>query len=311
MASNTFLERNDLPLKKVEGKGFNAWFIGSNMISHGRTYNVFYPREGRPLSIKFNLKGQATYEFGRARLAVDETVYFVMNDGQSYSSQIQSESEVEYLSVFFSQDFARKVRNSCKINNEQLLDEPGRLSSDPVEFFERLYPHNRAVTTYLTKIHMAVSQGIPDSGWLDEQIHWLLAGLLQVHQQVQRDADAFPFVRRSTRREIYRRLHVARDFIDSNFSDRVSLSRIARAANFSEHHFLRLFKQAFHETPYQYLTRKRLELAKKLILTTEHPITSICVQVGFENPSSFTRLFRQRVGLTPESYRSENRSRSR
>jgi AraC family transcriptional regulator len=311
MASNMFLERNDHPLKKVEDKGSTAWYIRSNLITHGKASNVFYPKHGGLLSIKFNLKGQATYEFDRARLTVNEKVYFLLNEGQSYSSHIQSETEVEYLSVFFSQEFAREVRASFQKDPHKLLDEPGKPSAHPVEFFERLYPHDRTVTPYLIQIHNALGKGMPDPDFLHEDMHCLLASLLQVHHQTQQDADAFPSVRRSTRTELYRRLHLAKDFIDSNFSERLSLSMIANMAYLSEHHFLRLFKKTFNETPHQYITRKRLELAKKLILTTEQPITDICMQVGFENPSSFTRLFRQRVGLTPESYRRENRSMSR
>ncbi|MGH7451400.1 MAG: helix-turn-helix domain-containing protein [bacterium] len=103
--------------------------------------------------------------------------------------------------------------------------------------------------------------------------------------------------------EIYRRLHRAKDFIDSCYQQQIQLPQIARIAQLSRYHFLRLFKTAFNETPYQYLTRRRLETARTLLATTDIPITQVCYEAGFEDLSSFGRLFRQFSGLSPKAFR--------
>lgn len=110
----------------------------------------------------------------------------------------------------------------------------------------------------------------------------------------------------STRLELYSRLSQARDFIELNVEQPLTLSQIAEIACLSTHHFLRVFKQAFEETPHQYLTRKRIERAKDLLLTTSISIAGICQSVGFRSPGSFSWLFRRHVGCSPEGFRAIN-----
>ena len=81
------------------------------------------------------------------------------------------------------------------------------------------------------------------------------------------------------------------------------LPQIASVACMAPHHFLRTFKQAFQETPHQYLTELRLDRAKTLLYRTDTPITDICMEVGFESPGSFSWLFRRQFGTSPSGYR--------
>ncbi|MCC7437762.1 MAG: helix-turn-helix transcriptional regulator [Armatimonadetes bacterium] len=112
--------------------------------------------------------------------------------------------------------------------------------------------------------------------------------------------------RNLTRMELYKRLSQARNFIEKNIDKPISLSQVADVACLSSHHFLRLFKQVFGETPHQYLTRKRIERAKDLLLTTPISVTGICQSVGFKSPGSFSWLFRRHVGYSPEGFRAVN-----
>ncbi|MBE9211915.1 helix-turn-helix transcriptional regulator [Plectonema cf. radiosum LEGE 06105] len=73
--------------------------------------------------------------------------------------------------------------------------------------------------------------------------------------------------------------------------------------NLSQYHFCRLFKQSTGITPHQYLTRCRINKAKHLLSKTELTITDIAFEVGLTNHSSFSRLFRKYVGVTPSSFR--------
>ncbi|HET9394608.1 MAG TPA: AraC family transcriptional regulator, partial [Nitrospiraceae bacterium] len=59
-------------------------------------------------------------------------------------------------------------------------------------------------------------------------------------------------------------LQRARDLIDTQYAQPLDLDELARIANFSRYHFLRAFRRAFHATPHEYLTRKRIERAKEL-----------------------------------------------
>jgi AraC-like DNA-binding protein len=93
------------------------------------------------------------------------------------------------------------------------------------------------------------------------------------------------------------------DLVDARLDDSLNLEAMARAAHFSRFHFLRVFRQTFHETPHQYLIRKRMERARELLANTDLTILEICLAVGFASPGSFSTRFRQIVGWSPSIYR--------
>jgi len=105
--------------------------------------------------------------------------------------------------------------------------------------------------------------------------------------------------------EIYKRLCRAREFIDDCFEHELDLRQISRQAFFSPYHFLRLFRQAFHQTPHQYLIARRIEKAKDLLAAGDLSVTEICLKVGFQSLGSFSSLFRKQVGVPPTCYRSQ------
>lgn len=112
-----------------------------------------------------------------------------------------------------------------------------------------------------------------------------------------------PFSLPTIDREIYQRLHQAREFIDASYHLPIDLEQISRQAFFSPHHFLRLFKKTFYKTPHKYLTEKRLEKAKQLLVSSALSVTEVCFEVGFESLGSFSTLFHKYVGHPPKLYR--------
>ena len=93
------------------------------------------------------------------------------------------------------------------------------------------------------------------------------------------------------------------DYIHAHLDQNVALADLANAVSLSQYHFCRSFKQATGVSPHQYLTQCRLNRAKQLLLTTKLTITEIAFTVGLTNHSSFTRLFRQAVGVSPKVFR--------
>jgi AraC-like DNA-binding protein len=100
---------------------------------------------------------------------------------------------------------------------------------------------------------------------------------------------------------IYKRIVQAKLFIDDHFGDNIDLNNIADEACFSKFHFIRLFKIIYGERPHQYLTKVRIENAKKL-LQKGISVTKACFTVGFDSVSSFTGLFRKYTNFSPSVY---------
>jgi AraC-like DNA-binding protein len=103
--------------------------------------------------------------------------------------------------------------------------------------------------------------------------------------------------------ESNRRLLRARDAMDRTYAQPLGVPTLARIAHVSEAHFIRTFRATFGETPHRYLQRRRVERAMYLLRQTDRGVTEICLDVGFTSLGTFSRTFRDIVGVPPTSYR--------
>jgi AraC-like DNA-binding protein len=296
---------NSYPDYKKPGFNINApcpetaW---PNLLIHNKTKSAYYPLHTGPLTVKFTLKGEEYFATKQRSYRVSPQSYLIFNHGQKYSARIQSETEVETISVFFRPKFAESVLNSLACSDDNILDNDSS-GGQPVTFMEMLYPNDAKLMPFIYKFRMAAKANFDDEGWLDEEFFWLLKCLLELHRKVGEEIYKIPAVKRSTRLEVYKKISLAKEFIDDNFSGEMKIEDVAKAACISPFHFLRLFKKIFDETPYQYITRLRIEKAFNLILQTDIPITEVCFEVGFNSLSSFSWLLKQKYGMSPELMR--------
>lgn len=83
---------------------------------------------------------------------------------------------------------------------------------------------------------------------------------------------------------------------------------IARAARITPNHFSTLFHRSAGRSFKDFLTEERIGLARRLLSDPTMPITEVAVRTGFEDPSYFSRRFKQITGRTPNAYRAQLRS---
>ena len=100
---------------------------------------------------------------------------------------------------------------------------------------------------------------------------------------------------------LYRQIVRAKLFIDENFASAIDLDNIADEACFSKFHFCRLFRKIYGQTPHQYLTAVRIDKAVSL-LESGSSVKEACLAVGFDSISSFTGLFKRRIGMSPAEF---------
>ena len=95
----------------------------------------------------------------------------------------------------------------------------------------------------------------------------------------------------------------ARDAIDRAYGHPLDIPELAQVASVSEAHFIRTFRATFGETPHRYLQRRRVERAMFMLRETEKSVTNICLDTGFTSLGTFSRTFRDIVGMSPTEYR--------
>lgn len=94
------------------------------------------------------------------------------------------------------------------------------------------------------------------------------------------------------------------DYMQAHLSESISLEDLAKVACVSRFHLIRMFKHACGETPYQHLTRLRIEHARQRLASGAEPVADIALDCGFTNPTHFAAAFRRLVGMSPRVYRS-------
>lgn len=108
--------------------------------------------------------------------------------------------------------------------------------------------------------------------------------------------------------EVNAKSNLGRDiftFVQKNYTDELKLSDIANELNLSEKYLSRYFKQNFRINLTQYICHLRTKKAKKLLESTDIPITEVAFQSGFQNISYFIRTFHKIVGKSPLQYRND------
>jgi transcriptional regulator GlxA family with amidase domain len=93
-------------------------------------------------------------------------------------------------------------------------------------------------------------------------------------------------------------------YFEDYYHQSPTLDDVSAKFNVSKRTLIRRFKAALSITPYTYLQRVRIEAAQKLLTETEYEPQKIVLLVGYEDMSSFRRLFKQQTGLTLSVYRS-------
>jgi len=100
-----------------------------------------------------------------------------------------------------------------------------------------------------------------------------------------------------------RRMMAARRLIDERASEKLTLDFIARNCGLNRSKLTRGFKELFDCTVAHAIAERRLELARRMLLTTDLPISSVGYESGYLNNASFARAFGRRFGRSPSNFR--------
>lgn len=259
------------------------------------------------LSFKTVLSGEEWYGINNHRIAVRPGSFLILNDDQTYSCNIDHGEKIGTLSVFFKKEFASAVFRDALYSEEVLLDEPINNGEKALEFFQTLNSITPELRQQLSSlIAILDSQGY-SSAVVDERLVFFLHELIRIHNSASRRVRAVNALKSVTRAEIYKRLCIAKDILQSSYMDHPDLNTISHLTCLSVPQLVRQFKSVFHTTPHQYLIRIRLERAAELLKQTNKPVHEITWLCGFENISAFCRAFKTGFGIQPITFRKLHR----
>jgi len=92
-------------------------------------------------------------------------------------------------------------------------------------------------------------------------------------------------------------------YVTVNADKTITNQSLSEMVGLSECHFIRKFKEATGTTPSYFIKKKRMEIAKRLLLETPDPVITVGHRSGYDNPSHFAQVFKKFYGITPQSFR--------
>lgn len=99
------------------------------------------------------------------------------------------------------------------------------------------------------------------------------------------------------------RARQVQEFLNQNFSRKLSLAELAAICGLSPYHFVRAFSKTFGVSPHRYILGLRLDFAEKLLADRRMSITDIADLSGFSSQSHFTTAMKKYRNTTPQQVR--------
>lgn len=93
------------------------------------------------------------------------------------------------------------------------------------------------------------------------------------------------------------------DYIDNNFKKNIELKDLAATVDLSPQYLCRLFRECFNLRPFEYLARKRIQEAKRLLIEGNKTINEIALEIGYCDCSYFCAVFKKHEMLSPVEFR--------
>ena len=234
--------------------------------------------------------GCETLSLGGRELRLDEDAYLIVDTGiEAVTSRAAAAAPATLRILVFgseSEGLASALRAAAS-------DASGAF------FLPTLRSHGDPVSRQFERVERAADAG----GAFEAEVAALMQLMLEAEQRLHRRAHAIATVKPATRRELFRRILVAADFIRSRYQQPLRLTDIAAAACLSRFHLLRLFEQVHGMTPHAYLAHKRKTVALRLIAQTGLGLDEIALHSGFGSRSSLFRHLRSEPGASGKSIR--------
>jgi len=259
-----------------------------------------------PLSLKGVLEGEAWWKVAGTRYRIDATSCLLVNRDVPYDMDLEAATPVRTFVLFFADSLVADVAHARFNDMRDLLDTPIPAAPIPLTLPQRLWTSSDGVHQALQQLHACSEEGF-EQGEADLLLRRALDCAVDAALQVVREIERVPAEQASTRQELHRRIMRGKAHLDATLFEPFDLGRVAAEACLSPHHFHRTFRAIMGETPFAYVTRRRLDQAQRLLREQDRDVVEIAEALGYQSLTSFTRLFKRRAGCTPGAYREQFR----
>ena len=247
--------------------------------------------------VKYVASGEEIYYANQKKYIVKEGEYIIGNDFTNSFVTIDQKEDVHGLCIDISPQIIQEVADYHTLESENLKE---FLLSDQF-FVNRYNSKNTSLGYSLQEINQKISSGNLTNDIQQNELFYSLAESIITDQRfVLNHLNKMSFKKMITNEEVFRSLFLAKSFIDEHLLENLSLETISQTAGISKYHFIRLFKNTFEISPYQYQKRMRLEFAKQQLLAGKE-LLDVAISIGYADLPTFSKAFKQVYRTTPSS----------
>ncbi|MDF0605958.1 AraC family transcriptional regulator [Neisseriaceae bacterium TC5R-5] len=253
-------------------------FIEARAVADGR--QVCYARHAHAcFSIGAITAGQSTYWHGDTQQQVAAGAVVLMNPQQVHACNPIANQPWSYLMCYIDIDWLSQLQHELGIGNGTgFVPFAAHLSIDPALYraIKRLYW--QLVDVEAEAIHKQ-EQAIGFFG--------------ELHQRLQVSTRPLPLVKTQLKR--------AAEFIQTHYTENLTLEQIAQQAGLSVSRLVRAFSQQYGMTPHAYLLNQRIQYSQRQ-LRCGYSIAEVAAAAGFADQAHFQRTFKRLLAVTPGQY---------
>lgn len=101
-------------------------------------------------------------------------------------------------------------------------------------------------------------------------------------------------------------IETALKYMQSNVTNKISLSDIAQQINLSEEHFIRIFEESLHISPMKYYSRLKIEASIGMLGNPNYTISEISKKLNYSSQFHYSKQFKQFMQISPSEFRNSN-----
>jgi len=303
------LQMNDLSTVCVDEQAASTkvtdqTLVGKNVFATGLLRPGTQPFVS-PLSLRYALQDTFNIRTERGHYTISPTTCMVLNEGQRGEITVDHNAAPRAATLVFEQKYMADIARSFSAPLTASLDIDG---DGIVVHFPECVQHDTAfeIGPKLRALSAACLRGDSIESIADK-FRAVTECAVLVYSAASRQIDTIDSVRPGTRAELYRRIQRAYICIQDSFNEELCLEKISRVACMSPHHFHRVFSQVYGITPLRALADRRMQMARRMLETTDTPVSAICRAVGYHSAPTFSNLFRAKFGLAPSLLQQRSR----
>jgi len=275
--------------------------IKQNSLVFSSLHEYYQPVKSEGFAIKYVVEGVERYRLNNKNYPIETGKYLLTNDTCEGSVEIEGNRNVKGICININpQMIAEVLASKIRPDTADTDSELGQYFTS-IHFLENQYSDTQTHLGHLLRALTAkVYTAEVDAENISTELFYAISEkIIEDQIPVFRQLQAIPSLKSATKKDLYRRLHRGKEFIDNSFTIPLSIETIAQEACMSEYHFFRLFKSVFGLSPNQYLIQKRLEHSRNILLQDRYSVSTAAIESGFSDIHSFSKAFKKHFGISP------------